>query len=75
MSKVDIFKDDEDRWHVEVDGINVAGALVAGGVRVDFDSGGMSPLVHLTLRPRELRLSLPEATVQAVEALLPGREV
>lgn len=72
MSKIEIYKDDYDVWNVVVDGVNLAGAIADGGLKIEIPSWPDPPLVHMTLRARRLNVTLPEATIKAVEALLPG---
>lgn len=72
MPKIEIYKDDRDRWVVLVDGVNMASAIADGGLRIEFPPEDAYPLAHMTLRARELNVQLPEAVIEAVEALLPG---
>ncbi|GIE30178.1 hypothetical protein Ait01nite_032230 [Actinoplanes italicus] len=75
MSKVEIFKDDKNTWHVEVDGVDLASAIVDGGVQVQFEGGGLPPRVYLTLGADKLNLRLPAATIEAIKQLDPATEL
>jgi hypothetical protein len=72
MQKVDIFKDDKGKWRVEVNGVDLAPAIVDGGLAVSFEPGGMPPRVHMTLRADRFNIRLPEAVVEAVKHLDPN---
>jgi hypothetical protein len=71
MNKVDIYKDDKNKWCVEVNGVDLAAAVIDGGLSVSFEPGGMPPRVHLTLRADRFNMRLPEAVIEAVKQLDP----
>jgi hypothetical protein len=76
MSKVEI-SNTGGRWRMTVDGgPNLASAIRAGGLRVEFpEQAETGALVHVTLMARELTLDLDNAVVEASQALLADHEV
>lgn len=75
MSKVEI-SNEGGKWRVAVDdGPNLAPAIRAGGIRVEFrDAPYDDTLVHITLRASELNMSLANAVVEASQMLLADGE-
>lgn len=64
---------DERGYHVIVDGVDLAAAIAAGGLKVEWVPGQEHPHITMTMRPHELNAHLPEATLAKVEEL--SREV
>lgn len=75
VNKVEIYKDDKGKWCVEVNGADLAAAIVDGGLAVSFEPGGAPPRVHMTLRADRLNMRLPEAVIDAIKQLDPATEL
>lgn len=75
MNQVDIYKNDKGKWCVEVNGVDLAGAIVDGGLAVSFDPGGIPPRVYMTLRADRFNMRLPEAVVETIKQLDPATEL
>ena len=75
MTEVEIQKENG-LWQVLIDGVDMAPAIAAGGLRVEFRGGAEAdfPLVHVTFRARTFTADLPGAVVRAREELLTSEE-
>lgn len=67
MSTLEIKPDGRGNYHIYVDGVDIASAVKANGVRIEWDDD--RPIVQLTLQPAELRAKLDPAIVEVVGEL------